>query len=243
MSTSWKKSSKDQLIVRSWEAFALGILVSDFYPGYDGIPCRQQKCLVHLLRDINDDLWKAPFDKELEAFAVEVQSLLVPILEAVDRFGLKAWHPRKFLKHVERFYDKNITGREYRSEATETYRKRFDRYRESLFTFLTQDGIPWNNMAERAIRQLAVQRKISGRFYKRVVAHYLRLLAISQTCRFQEKSFLKFLLSKETDLDSFRRRQQVRYSHSVGRQTVKTESSLARSETGSALPEEDRLDQ
>ena len=36
-------------------------------------------------------------------------------------------------------------------------------YRESLFTFLTQDGIPWeNNMAERAIRQLAVQRKIAA---------------------------------------------------------------------------------
>jgi len=35
-----------------------GVLVSDFYPGYDGVPCRQQKCLVHLIRDINDDLWK-----------------------------------------------------------------------------------------------------------------------------------------------------------------------------------------
>jgi predicted RecB family nuclease len=220
-----------------------GILVSDFYPGYDGVPCRQQKCLVHLIRDINDDLWKAPFDKELEAFAVEIQSLLVPILEAVDRFGLKAWHLRKFLKDVERFYDRNITGREYRSEAAETYRKRFDRYREGLFTFLTQDGIPWNNnMAERAIRQLAVQRKISGRFYKRVAPQYLRLLAISQTCRFQGKSFLKFLLSKETDLDSFRRTRPVRYSHAVGRRTVKAEPPLARAETGPAGPEGDRPD-
>ena len=94
-----------------------GVLVSDFYPGYDGVPCRQQKCLVHLIRDINDDLWKAPFDKELEAFAVEVQALLVPILEAVDRFGLKAWHLRKFHKDVERFYQRNIIGREYRVGA------------------------------------------------------------------------------------------------------------------------------
>jgi predicted RecB family nuclease len=221
-----------------------GILVSDFYPGYDGVPCRQQKCLVHLIGDINDDLWKAPFDKELEAFAVAVQNLLVPILEAVDRFGLKARHLRKFLKDVDRFYDKNITGREYTSEPVRTYQKRFDRYRGSLFTFLTEDGIPWNNnMAERAIRQLAVQRKISGQFYKRVVPHYLRLLAISQTCRFQEKSFLKFLLSKETDLDSFRRRRPVRYSHPVGRQRGKAEPALAGSETGPAHPEGDRLDQ
>ena len=173
-------------IVREVLAGYQGVLVSDFYPGYDGVPCRQQKCLVHLIRDINDDLWKAPFDKELEAFAVEVQALLVPILEAVDRYGLKAWHLRKFLKDVERFYDKHIIGREYTSEPVRTFQKRFDRYRESLFTFLTQDGIPWeNNMAERAIRQLAVQRKISGSFFKRVAPQYLLLLAISQTCRFQ----------------------------------------------------------
>jgi transposase len=196
-----------------------GVLVSDFYPGYDGVPCRQQKCLVHLIRDINDDLWKAPFDKELEAFAVAVQALLVPILGAVDRFGLKPWHLRRFNKEVDRFYRRNIIGKEYHSEAAETYRKRFDRYRDGLFTFLNGDGIPWeNNMAERALRQLAVQRKISGSFFKRSAGHYLVLLALSQTCRFQEKSFLKFLLSKETDLDSFRQTRPIRYSYAVDKQ-------------------------
>jgi len=203
-------------LVREVLAGYQGVLVSDFYPGYDSMPCRQQKCLVHLIRDINDDLWKVPFDKELETFAVGVQALLVPILVEVDRYGLKAWHLRKFLKDVERFYDKHIIGSEYRSEPVRTFQKRFTRYRESLFTFLTQDGIPWeNNMAERAIRQLAVQRKISGSFSKRFAGHYLLLLAISQTCRFQDKSFLKFLLSKETDLDSFRRTRPIQYSYAV----------------------------
>jgi predicted RecB family nuclease len=205
-------------IVREVLAGYKGVLISDFYPGYDGIPCRQQKCLVHLIRDINDDLWAAPFDRELEAFALAVQSLLGPILETVDRYGLKARHLRKFLKDVEQFYQKNITGREYTSEAAIKYQKRLARYRESLFTFLMQDGIPWeNDMAERAIRQLAVQRKISGSFFKQSACHYLLLLAISQTCRFQGKSFLKFLLSKETDVDSFRRMRPVRYSYAVAR--------------------------
>jgi predicted RecB family nuclease len=231
-------------IVREVLAGYQGVLVSDFYPGYDSMPCRQQKCLVHLIRDINDDLWKAPFDKELEAFAVEVQDLLVPILVEVDRYGLKTWHLRKFLKDVERFYDKHIIGREYTSEPVRTYQKRFDRYRGSLFTFLTQDGIPWeNNMAERAIRQLAVQRKISGYFFKRVAPQYLLLLAISQTCRFQGKSFLKFLLSKETDLDSFQRTRPVRYSHPVGRARVKEEPTLAPPEIGLVRPGGDRSHQ
>jgi hypothetical protein len=32
-----------------------GVLVADFYGGYDSLPCRQQRCLVHLIRDLNDD--------------------------------------------------------------------------------------------------------------------------------------------------------------------------------------------
>ncbi len=209
-------------IVREVLAGYLGVLVSDFYPGYDSMPCRQQKCLVHLIRDINDDLWKVPFDKELETFAVAVQALLVPILVEVDRYGLKAWHLRKFLKDVERFYDKHIIGIEYTSEPVRTFQKRFTRYGESLYTFLTQDGIPWeNNMAERAIRQLAVQRKISGSFSKRFAGHYLLLLAISQTCRFQGKSFLKFMLSKAKDVDEFRRTSPIKYSSPVGRRSTK----------------------
>jgi Transposase IS66 family len=152
---------------------------------------------------------------------VEVQALLVPILGAVDRFGLKAWHLREFNKEVDGFYQRIITGREYRSDSAETYRKRFERYRDSLFTFLSEDGIPWeNNMAERALRQLAVQRKISGSFFKRSAGPYLLLLAISQTRRFQEKSFLKFLLSEETDLDSFRQTRPVRYSYAVDRPKI-----------------------
>lgn len=235
--------SREADTVREVLAGYQGVLVTDFYPGYDGVPCRQQKCLVHLIRDINDDLWKAPLDEELEAFAEEVRGLLVPMLGAVDRFGLKARHLRKYGKEVERFYLRNVAGREYRSELTEKYRKRFDRYRDSLFTFLSGDGIPWeNNMAERAIRQLAVQRKISGAFYQRSVGHYLLLLALSQTCRFQRKSFLKFMLSRETDLASFRQARPLRYSRAVGEPRVKPEAAPEGSGSGPTDPEGSRSD-
>ena len=35
-----------------------GVLITDFYAGYDAIKCPQQKCLLHLIRDINEDLLK-----------------------------------------------------------------------------------------------------------------------------------------------------------------------------------------
>ena len=33
-----------------------GILVSDFYAAYDAIDCRQQRCLVHLMRDLDEEI-------------------------------------------------------------------------------------------------------------------------------------------------------------------------------------------
>jgi hypothetical protein len=121
----------------------------------------------------------------------------------IYKYGLKKRNLSKHVKNVSRFYDEAIRVHS-KCELIETYRKRFERYRESLFTFLEGDGIPWNNnMAERAIRHLAIQRKISGYFTKAGAERYLLLLGIAQSCRFQNKSFLRFLLSGEVDVDEF----------------------------------------
>jgi predicted RecB family nuclease len=194
-----------------------GVLITDFYAGYDSVKCRQQKCLVHLIRDINNDLWTNPFDTELETLASKVKELLLPILSDVERYGLRQRHLQKHQKAVERFYRDVIDGTDWKSEVVQRFITRFRRYKESLFVFLTEDSIPWNNnTGERAIRHLAVQRKISGFFFKNFAPHYLVLLGIAQTCRFQEKSFLKFLLSGEKDVDAFRPKRQRRATRPLG---------------------------
>jgi hypothetical protein len=185
--------------------------------GYDAVTCRQQKCLVHLIRDLNNDLWNNPYNREYEAFVSEVKNLLVPIFEAEKKYGLKRWHLSKFSKSVDRFYQKNIDGVPSKCELVAKYQKRFQRYKDNLFTFLELDGIPWhNNTAENAIRHLAVQRKISGTFFKKVAPSYLLLLGIAQTCRFQDKSLLKFFLSEEIDIDKFRATKHLRVTSPVG---------------------------
>jgi len=195
-----------------------GVLVSDFYPGYDAVECRQEKCWVHLIRDMNEDLWKFPFDEELQEFVSAVKNLIVPIIEAIDQYGLRTKHLCRFKKQVDELYAAAIGSKEYALDVTKKYQKRLARYRESLFRFLDQDGIPWNNnMAERAIRHLAVQRKISGTFFRRAAVQYLELLGIAQTCRFQEKSFLKFLLSQEIDVDHLQSAKRIRTSKAVDR--------------------------
>jgi hypothetical protein len=70
-------------------------------------------------------------------------------------------------------------------------------------------------MAERASRHLAVQRKISGSFFKRVAVQYLLLLGIAQTCRFQAKSFLNFMISRAKDIDQFKEKKRPRVTTQV----------------------------
>jgi len=208
--------TRETTVVRELLEGFQGVLVTDFYAGYDALDCRQEKCWVHLIRDLNEDLWKFPFDEEFQKFVSAVKDLIVPVIEAIDRWGLKAKHLHRFKKEVDRFYKTVIEGREYALDVTKKYQKRFARYRESLFRFLDDDGIPWNNnTAERAIRHLAVQRKISGALYRRGAIDYLELLGIAQTCRFQEKSFLKFLLSKEIDVDRFQSVRPIKISKAI----------------------------
>jgi hypothetical protein len=200
--------TREAAIVHEFLGNYSGTLISDFYAGYDSVQCKQQKCWVHLIRDMNDDLWKAPFDIEYESFILEVRNLIVPILQTAEEHGLKTKKLSKFNPSVEKFYEDTI-NKNYKSELTLKYQKRLLRYRESLFTFLNEDNIPWNNnTGERALRHLAVQRKISGTFFESMMPHYLLLLGIMQTCRFQNKSFLQFLLSKEKDIDKFKKKKQ-----------------------------------
>ena len=209
--------TREATIVHEFLSGYKGVLISDFYGGYDAVTCRQQKCLVHLIRDLNNDLWNDPYNRAYEAFVSEVKNLLVPIFEAEEKYGLKKWHLSKFSKSVDRFYRENIDKAPSNCELVTKYQKRFQRYRDSLFTFLELDAIPWhNNTAENAIRHLAVQRKISGTFFKKVAPQYLLLLGIAQTCRFQDKSLLKFFLSEEIDIDEFKAAKRIKISSLIG---------------------------
>jgi Transposase IS66 family/RNase_H superfamily len=181
-----------------------GVLVSDYYAAYDSIDCPQQKCLIHLMRDLNDDVFKNPFDIELVDIAQKFSSLLTPIIETVDRRGLRKVFLNRHLADVDRFY-KNLDSMVLESNIAGKYRQRFTKNREKLFTFLRYDGIPWNNNnAEHAIKSFALLRNvISGPSTKKGTEEYLTLLSVCRTCEYQGIDFLDFLRSGEKDIPTF----------------------------------------
>jgi hypothetical protein len=181
-----------------------GVLVTDFYPGYDSMNCLQQKCLVHLIRDVNNDLFKHPFDNELAAMARDFAVLMQDIVSTLDRFGLRSRYLRKHKKQANQWI-RNLQGQVCVSDIAEKYRKRIVKYKDKLFVFLDQDGIPWNNNnAEHAVKPFAKYRRlINGQISERGLRDYLVLLSLQQTCRYKGTRFLEFLLSKDKDINAF----------------------------------------
>lgn len=181
-----------------------GVLVSDFYSVYDSASCLQQKCLVHLVRDINDDLLKSPFDEELRELATRFTTLMTPIIESIDRYGLTKRHLGKFSGDAER-YRKWVVGQQFTSKVAQGYQKRIGKYGDRLFTFLLHDGVPWNNnLAENAVKLIASRRRlIDGLMSEQGIRDYLIFLSIYQTLRRKGGSFLRFLLSGKTDVFEF----------------------------------------
>ena len=190
-----------------------GVLVSDFYAAYDSIQCPQQKCLIHLIRDLNDDVLKHPYDEELKQVALSFAGLLKPMVATIDRYGLKRHFLKKYLVSVERFY-RQISQSNLHSDTALKVKERLEKNRDKLFTFLSYDGVPWNNNnAEHAVKPFAVLRQtIGGLTTEKGLRDYLVLLSLCQTCKYSGLDFLDFLCSGEKDIHAFadsRRRQRT----------------------------------
>jgi hypothetical protein len=192
-----------------------GVLVSDFYAAYDSIRCPQQKCLIHLIRDLNDDVLKHPYDEEVKQLALAFTVLLRPMVECIDRYGLNSRFLKKYLVSVERFY-RQLSQSDLQSDIAVKVKERLEKNRDKLFTFLSCDGVPWNNNnAEHPVKPFAELRQtIGGVTTEKGLRDYLVLLSLCQTCKYMGLDFLDFLRSGEKDLHAFahsRRRQRRRF--------------------------------
>jgi DNA-directed RNA polymerase subunit RPC12/RpoP len=177
----YRDSRNGQFLTQRLKGFD-GVLVSDFFTAYDAIECPQQKCLIHLIRDMNEDLKANPYDVELRAIVQAFATIVRSIIETVDRYGLTKCrlqkHKSAAMGFVEKFGKNQVS-----SEAATKYQKRIDKYGYRLFTFLDYDRVPWhNNNAEHAIHAFARYRRFAdGRFTRKSVSDHLAILTVFQT--------------------------------------------------------------
>jgi hypothetical protein len=189
--------NRESAFLKDWLLGFEGILVTDFYPGYEPLGFRRQKCLIHLIRDLNDELFKNPFDEEYKALVVAFGKLLRLVIGSIDRYGLKRRHLLKHGKDTDRFRQQFVEG-EHKSDLAVKAAKRFRKHWDECWTFLHHDGVPWNNNnAEAAIKAFALHRRgVNGMVTASRLAQYLEMLSLAQTCRYRNVSFLDVLRRK-----------------------------------------------
>jgi transposase len=140
-----------------------GVLVSDFYAGYDHYPWVQQRCWAHLLRDADDLARRHPTDPALAAWAAGLHDLYAQAT-AFAR-GTAAPPDRR---QAKRRYEALLLAHCPVAPAPDqppqrVLCQRVRDYLPALFEFVLDPAIPaTNNAAERALRHLVTCRKISG---------------------------------------------------------------------------------
>ncbi len=208
--------TRDGSTIRTMLKSFSGVLVSDFYAVYDAIECPQQKCLIHFIRDLNDELLSHPYDAGLRELAGDFACLVKPIVDTVDRRGLKKHFLRKYRKSVDRFYKHLVNGCGA-SEAASKLVERLQKNRNKMFTFLEFDGVPWNNNnAEHAVKAFALLRHVvEGPTTEKGIREFLVLLSLCETCKYKRVNFLEFLLSGSKDVDDFANRKSGRCQSSA----------------------------
>jgi hypothetical protein len=153
------------------------------------------------MRDINNDMLLNPFDDELKEIAGRFRVLLREIVETTDIYGLKARHLGKHRRSAEGFVER-VVSMKCGTEVGLALRKRIEKNRDKLFTFLNYDGVPWNNNnAEHAVRAFTRLRNVINTSTPNGSRDYTTLLSIQQTLHYRGKGFLDFMRSGKMEID------------------------------------------
>jgi transposase len=137
-----------------------GCLASDFYGGYNRMEGRHQRCWAHLFRDIHGLKEDFPEDTALHRWARRVHRLFrwAKLFQSDD--PERRQRAQRVFEGVMSGICQPFVG----SQAVQrTLCERVERFLPELFEFVADPRVPAdNNAAERSLRTLVIDRKISG---------------------------------------------------------------------------------
>ena len=153
-----------------------GTLVHDFWGPYDQLTCKHSRCNAHLLRELK------AFTETGHRWAGEIITVLLDMKKAVEearrkgRQQVEAAHRKRLESRYDEWIKAGLQahpeitkptgkrGRVRQSKETNLLRRMRDK-REEVLRFLSDIGVPFdNNQAERDLRMIKVQQKVSGCF-------------------------------------------------------------------------------
>jgi len=170
-----------------------GVLVTDFYAAYNGIECRKQKCLVHLLRDLRELRDQLPRPD----VATYIEPLMTLFQEAMDLSKQQAeMQPEIYSRACEQIEHRldSIIWQKPTEPDCRRINKRLVRHRFELLTFLEHPEVPAdNNLCESDIRSVAAARNDGGVNRSAWGAKaFATLKSVIRTCHKNGRNFLEY---------------------------------------------------
>lgn len=169
-----------------------GAACSDFYPSFDKLPYRQQKCLIHLLKDLRrpwrrgrrPSLQFRRFERRIRRIVQDAVRTHETIEDEEARLRRKGLLEKRVL---------SLCSKRYTDGECIRVCKLLKRHWRNLFTFL-EAKIHWNNnAAERAIRPSVVVRKNTYGSRSEIGAwNHAVLMTVGETCRMRGMTFMDF---------------------------------------------------
>lgn len=177
-----------------------GILVSDCLATYNVVKASaKQKCIAHLLRDINKLDVLYPNDSEVIAFSVNLGNIICEGLDLKKEYKKEKCTIDDLEKGKEILEKKldALTKVKIGNKKADTLRKRLIRHRNELFTFLVSPEVePTNNFAERQLRPSVISRKLSfGNKTKAGADRHAIMMSLIQTAKLQGENPKDLLIS------------------------------------------------
>ena len=168
-----------------------GVMHADFYGAYN-IFKNIQRCLVHFLRKLKEELEVVPEEKSLLKLKYGMKS----IIQKGEEVKTLPDTPKKKLE-IKKLESKLQTLMKIKStnkEATVLV-KRIKRHKDELLQFAKYKEAEYhNNRAERTIRKIVIFRKLSfGSRTPEGAQYHAILTSVLETCRLKGKSILVFL--------------------------------------------------
>jgi transposase len=159
------KSRSGKVALRILDRAFKGMLISDFFVGYNRYKGAHQRCWVHLLRDLHELKEEHAGDESVQQWARDVRALYDEAKAACPGIKERTAPEREALYRslIERSQKLALQYAQRKAHPCWALAKRLSRHQDELFHFVRVDGVPAdNNLAERSLRPLVVIRKISG---------------------------------------------------------------------------------
>jgi transposase len=182
--------AKDELQSMLGPCFT-GITVSDFYTVYDGVGSDQQKCWVHLLRDSSLSARASPNNKQRKRLDASLSTLY----QSIASFRRKPWREKQAAQ-TERTLDTQLlqlADQNWHDKQCKRLAKRIHKYHHELLTCIRYPNVlPENNTAERGLRPVVVQRKITNGNRSAKGAHTYEVnMSVIETLRAERGNLLE----------------------------------------------------